>query len=301
MRVIPFVISTVVTAGLVFALNKKWGTVPPMGKFLSPQHGFWQNAEATDHDFSCDLKFADLKGKADVYFDERLVPHIFAENDEDLYFVQGYVTAKFRLFQMDLQTKAAEGRASEIAGINAVNYDKEQRRLGMRFAAETALKEMEKDPATFAFFSAYTKGVNAYINSLKESELPLEYKLLDFVPEEWTNLRTALLLKMMAKMLSSGTEKDLAYTTAKTIFSQKEFNTIYPQVPDSLVPIVPKGTLFDPPAIIPVKPASADSLYFGNKDTVTAREISRPDKNNGSNNWVVAGSKTQSWFSYSFQ
>ena len=294
MRLIPFVISTVVTAGLVFALNRKWGSIPPMGKFLSPQHGFWQNAEATDHDFAADLKFPDLKGKAEVYFDERLVPHIFAENEEDLYFVQGFIHAKLRLFQMDLQTKAAEGRASEIAGLKAVNYDKEQRRLGMKFAAENALKEMQNDPASWVIFSAYTNGVNAYIHSLNESEMPLEYKLLDFKPEEWTNLRTALLLKMMAKMLSSGTENDLAATNAKAIFTQQEFNIIYPQSPDSLMPIIPKGTLFDPPGIIPVKPSSADSLYFGNKQKVAATEISKPDKNNGSNNWVVAGSKTQS-------
>jgi penicillin amidase len=294
MRILPFIISTIITAGLVVALNKKWGSVPPMGKFLSPQHGFWQNAEATDHDFSADLKFPDLKGKAEVYFDERLVPHIFAENEEDLYFVQGYIHAKFRLFQMDLQTRAAEGRASEIAGAKAIKYDKEQRRLGMRFAAENALKEMQKDPASWAIFSAYTKGVNAYIHSLKESEVPLEYKLLDFKPEEWTNLRTSLLLKMMAKLLSSGTEDDLAATNAKTIFTQQEFNLIYPQSPDSLMPIIPKGTLFDAPSIVPVRPSSADSLYFGNKQTVAATEISKPNKNNGSNNWVVAGSKTQS-------
>ena len=60
--------------------------------------------------------FPELKGKAEVYFDERLVPHVFAENDEDLYFIVGYLHAKFRLFQMDLSTRAAEGRASEVAG-----------------------------------------------------------------------------------------------------------------------------------------------------------------------------------------
>lgn len=294
MRIFPFIISAVITTGLVIALNKKWGSVPPMGKFLSPQHGFWQNAEAADHDFNADMKFPDLKGAVEVYFDERLVPHIFADNDEDLYFVQGFIHAKFRLFQMDLQTKAAEGRASEIAGSKAVNYDKEQRRLGMKFAAENALKEMEKDAVAWRVFSAYTKGVNAYIHSLSESEIPLEYKLLDFEPEEWTNLRTALLLKMMAKMLSSGTESDLGATNAKTIFTQEQLNMIYPEVADSLVPIIPKGTLFDPPGIVPLEPLSADSLYFKNKQTVAATEISKPDKDNGSNNWVVSGSKTQS-------
>jgi penicillin amidase len=208
MRIIPFVVSAVITTGLVFALNKKWGKAPPIGKFLSPQHGFWQNAEPADYDYSADLKFPDLKGNANVYFDERLIPHIFADNDEDLYFLQGYIHAKFRLFQMDLQTKAAEGRVSEFAGAKGINYDKEQRRLGMKFAAENALKEMEKDPFSLSLFSAYTKGVNAYIHSLKESEIPLEYKLLDFKPEEWTNIRTALLLKMMAQILSSGTQRD---------------------------------------------------------------------------------------------
>src|SRR5690606_37908433 len=97
--------------------------------------------------------------------------------DADLYFIQGYLHAKFRLFQMDLQTKAAEGRASEIAGPKAINYDKEQRRLGMKFAAENALKEMEKDPLSKELFDAYTSGVNSYINSLTDASIPVEYKI----------------------------------------------------------------------------------------------------------------------------
>src|SRR6185436_3469990 len=195
MRIVPFVVSAVITTALVFALNKQWGKIPPMGKFLSPQHGFWQNAEPANQDFDADLKFPGLKGNAEVYFDERLVPHVFAENDEDLYFIQGYLHARFRLFQMDLQTKAAAGRASEIAGKKAINYDKEQRRLGMVFAAENALKFVESDPVAKPMFDAYTYGINAYINTLKESSLPIEYKLLNIQPEKWTNLRTCLLLK----------------------------------------------------------------------------------------------------------
>ncbi|MCB0740952.1 MAG: penicillin acylase family protein, partial [Chitinophagaceae bacterium] len=161
MRVTPFIISAVITSALIYGLNKQWGTVPPMGKFLHPQYGFWQNAEPAAESFNEELHFSNLKGKAEVYFDDRLVPHVFAENDEDLYFIQGYLHAKFRLFQMDLQTKAAEGRASEIAGPKAIDYDKEQRRLGMRFAAENAMKEIEKDPFSLQLYTAYTNGVNA--------------------------------------------------------------------------------------------------------------------------------------------
>lgn len=295
MRIVPFIISAVATAGIVYVLNRPLGSLPmAVGKFISPQYGFWQNAEPVSKGFDEDLSFPGLKGKAEVYIDERLVPHVFAENDEDLYFIQGYLHAKFRLFQMDLQTRAAAGRASEFAGAKAINFDKEQRRLGMVFAAENALKEIEKDPVSKSAFDAYTNGINAYIGSLKEADIPVEYKLMNVKPEKWSNLRSALLLKMMAKMLSSGTEHDLAYTNAKAVFMPEQLDKLYPQVHDSLLPIVPKGTVFEKPSIVPVKPVTADSLYFGKKDTVSAKEISRPNENNGSNNWVVSGSKTQS-------
>src|SRR5688500_262770 len=112
MRLIPAILSAAITGGLVYVLNRPIGPLPMhAGEFLSPQHGFWQNAGSFNENYDAHLDFPDLKGKATVYFDERLVPHVFAENEEDLYFVQGYLHAKFRLFQMDLQTKAAAGRA----------------------------------------------------------------------------------------------------------------------------------------------------------------------------------------------
>ena len=65
MRVVPFILSTVATIGLIYCLNRKWGAIPPMGKFLSPQEGFWQNAEPSDRDFNETLSFPQLKGKAE--------------------------------------------------------------------------------------------------------------------------------------------------------------------------------------------------------------------------------------------
>jgi penicillin G amidase len=295
MRIAPFIVSAVGTVVLVFALNKKWGAIPPMGKFLSPQHGFWQNAEPADADFDANLKFPGLKGKAEVYFDDRLVPRVFADNDEDLYFVQGYLHAKFRLFQMDLQTMYAAGRLSEIVGNNPaiIKVDKETRRSGMVYGAENALKEFEADPVSKAVCDAYTAGVNAYIESLTEAQLPVEYKLLDYKPEKWNNLKIALFLKQMSRTLA-GSVNDLELTNEKSFIPFSEFKILYPEVPDSLVPIIPKGTKFDPPGIVPVKPASADSLYFGKTDTMNVAEIIKQDPDNGSDNWSVAGSKTKS-------
>ena len=72
----------------------------------------------------------------------------------------------------------------------------------MVYAAENTLKAMEADKDTKIYFDAYSKGINAYIHTLTQSQLPVEYKLLDYEPESWSNLKTALFLKMMSKDLA---------------------------------------------------------------------------------------------------
>jgi penicillin G amidase len=292
MKIIPLIISALVTAVLVVVLNSSFVLPVPLGKLLSPQNGLWQNAEPVDHDYSAALSFPQLKGKVSVYFDERLVPHVFAEQDNDAYFVQGYLHAKFRLWQMEFQTHAAAGRLSEIVGNKAIPYDRDKRRLGMVFAAERALQEVEKDPETLAECDNYTAGVNSYIESLDESSLPFEYKLLGYYPEKWTNLKTALFLKAMSLDLA-GYENDFESTNAKSVFSSADFDKIYPVIMDSLDPIVPKGTIFPKPGIQVKIPASADSLYFDKKDSTTIDE-QKPNPDNGSNNWAVSGAKSAS-------
>lgn len=295
MRIVPFIISTIVTVALIIALNNKLGPAPPLGKFLSPQHGFWQNAEPVDYDFSQNLSFKNLKGKVNVYLDGRLVPHVFAENEDDVYFVQGYLHAKFRLWQMEFQTLAAAGRISEVLGNDKrfIHFDREQRRLGMTYAAENAVKAIESDPKSKHYFDAYSAGVNAYISSLTKSELPIEYKLLNYEPELWSNYKIALFLKQMSKTLA-GFERDIEFTNLQSVFNESQMRILFPQVPDSLMPIVPKGTAFAPPGVVPVKPATADSLYFNNDTALNVREVYKPDRINGSNNWAVSGQKTRS-------
>jgi len=128
MRILPFIISTVATAGLVVLFNTALPVgktkTPRLGYFLSPQQGFWQNAEASNTSFSGEVKLKGLKGKADVFIDERLVPHIYAQTDLDAYYVQGFIHAKFRLWQMDFQTYVAAGRLSEIVGSDKLDIDR---------------------------------------------------------------------------------------------------------------------------------------------------------------------------------
>src|SRR6218665_1357030 len=100
MKYVPFAVSLLVTAALVTVLNVQLpvagSKTPRLGYFLSPHVGFWQNAESANISFDTDKKLPGIKNVTDVYFDERLVPHVYADNDADAYFVQGYMHAKFR-------------------------------------------------------------------------------------------------------------------------------------------------------------------------------------------------------------
>src|SRR5688572_26120108 len=161
MRIIPFLVTVVVTIGLIITLSMPIGSIPPLGRFLSPQTGFWQNAEPVNTHADLNLYLPQLKDKVQVYVDDRMVPHVFAQNDEDLYLVQGYLHAKFRLWQMEFQTHAAAGRLSEILGSGPndayLNYDRNMRRVGMQYGARRSLDSMENEPATKSMIDAYTE------------------------------------------------------------------------------------------------------------------------------------------------
>ncbi|MBS1565903.1 MAG: penicillin acylase family protein, partial [Bacteroidetes bacterium] len=271
----------------------------PLGQLLSPQQGIWQNAEPTDMNYSEELSLPGLKGKTDIYFDARMVPHVFAENEEDAWFAEGYIHARFRLWQMEFETLAASGRLSEVLGprigaTSLVDRDRYYRRLGMGYAAEKSLALMESDPGTKAMCDAYTAGVNAYISNLSEGQLPLEYKLIGYKPEPWTNLKTALFIKNMAYDLA-GRESDFEMTAARNVFSKIDFDLLNPLRQDSLDPIIPHDSVVTP-RIKTVVPASADSLYFtySHDSTILPAEPTRPDPANGSNNWAVSGKTTKS-------
>jgi penicillin amidase len=296
MRIVPFVVATVVTIALIFALDKRWGPVPALGRFLSPQTGFWQAAEADGEGINDDFSFANLTGNVDVYLDERLVPHVFAEQEEDAYFVQGFLHAKHRLWQMDFQSRYASGRLSEVLSDHRlVNVDRLQRRMGMVFAAENMLAEMEKDPTTKAMLDAYTAGVNSYINTVTEATLPFEYKLLGYKPEAWNNLKIALFVKLMSADLAGlSYARDLQFTNMRSVFSRQEMDLLFPQVSDSSQPIIPRGTPFTAIAAIPPTPATADSMYYGNDTSISPLQLPKPVDVKGSNNWAVSGTKTAS-------
>ncbi len=293
MQYLKLFVAAALTLALVIVLNTKIGPLPPLAKFLNPFTGFWQNAESDKQLKDADYQLAGLKEEVKVYFDDRLVPHVFAANDEDLYYMQGYITARYRLWQMEVQTLNAAGRVSEVVGEKALESDKLNRRIGMGFGAEKAQELIEKDEASAKLVKAYCNGVNAYISSLSPKDYPLEYKLLDYAPEEWKPVKVALLLKNMANMLSVF-EYDIENHNFIAKYGMEEFRKLYPDFVEDEDPIVPKDTKWD------FKPESSNSKseftssVIRHPSSVISSVIQKPDEIEGSNNWAVAGSKTKS-------
>src|SRR5688572_11140916 len=120
MRIIRLLASLFFTIGLIIVLDNRWiimgSPVPPLGKFLCPFDGFWANLEPDEISEAEPLTHSGVKDSISIVFDSLAIPHIFASNDMDLYFAQGYVTARDRLWQMEFMTHAAAGRVSEITG-----------------------------------------------------------------------------------------------------------------------------------------------------------------------------------------
>jgi penicillin amidase len=278
-----------------------YSQLPALGSFLSPYHGFWQNTASGRLPENWHLPQAGLQDSVHVRFDDRWVPHIFAQNEHDLYYAQGYITARMRLWQMETQVRKAGGRLAEVAGPAAVESDRFFRRMGMRWAAERAVAYMEQDSATKRAMQAYTSGINAYIESLGPSEYPIEYKLLDYAPERWSFIKSAFLLKLMAWDLTvPDLETDL--DRAVKTFGKKTVEELFPNRQPFQEPVIPTSKDWEfepdkrpeaPPDFASGGPAQAtDAQDY----TLNKRLQQRPSPLNGSNNWAIAGEKSRTGY-----
>lgn len=275
---------------LGYSLNTKFGDLPPLLKFLNPFTGFWQNAERMSPSKNKKIVLKNAKDKIEIAFDDRMIPHVFAQNDHDLYYAQGYVTAMHRLWQMDFQTRFAAGRISEVVGEKAIEVDKYQRRMGMVYGAENSLEGMMADPHAKEMLLAYTQGINDYIKSLNRCNLPVEYKLLDFKPEQWTPIKCALLLKQMSAVLAMGSD-EFYMTNILKKYGPAITKDLFPDYPFKEDPIIPVGTKWDfTPLPIPATPKSFTDMMSTNIAT------KQKEEGIGSNNWAVSGVKTASGF-----
>jgi penicillin amidase len=240
------------------------------------------------------MSLAGLKTPASVSRDSRSISYISASSDADAYFVQGYITASDRLFQMDLMRRVARGETAEIFGAAALEEDKRWRRFGFGGIAEQNLQYLS--PQLRSALESYAAGVNAYIATLDAKTIPVEFRILQYRPAEWKPADTIVIGKILADALSSTWNQDLIRASLQILSPEKLADVTNQVTPDDVV-------LFgsDRPRSAAVSPASGSpslsiSALADAQEAERANSLSRigfyAEELAASNNWVVSGKRT---------
>ncbi|MEN3040784.1 MAG: penicillin acylase family protein [Bacteroidia bacterium] len=288
MRWIRIVIWISAAILIEIGLGNRWGTIPPLGKFFSPVEGFWRNAEPKDFLPPTEIYIPTLQAPVHVIWDRRWIPHIYAQNEADLYRVQGYLQAYLRLWQMEIQSDAAAGRLSRILGELGIPHDRAMRRLGLPYAAERALQAIQGDSLMRAVIEAFTEGVNAYISQLKPRDYPFEYKLFDYAPEPWSILRSMYLIKYMAYDLSVRSS-DKYLTRLLPLLGKGAIDTLYPNLAPFGHTTILTGAKVPEREVPPQPPVYYSSAYV---EDSARQSMEGSSVWLGSNNWALSGQKT---------
>jgi len=271
---------------IVIALSGKWGPLPRLGSFFSPESG-WTNQNKTENRKRPKVLKDQLKGKATIHFDSLGVPYIFADVEQDVYLLQGYITARDRLFQMEAASRLTAGRLAEWMGTRMVENDRYFRRLGLSEAAKRATDLALSDPETKLALESYAEGVNLFISNLDKKDYPLEYKLLDVEPELWTPEKTILILKNITYILT-GYFDDYQKTNARNVLGIDFIREILFKDFSEINPIISKSYK----GANPIKaPFDLETYYRAKGDLNKDFDSSNPE--NGSNNWALHASKTK--------
>ncbi|MEI2270914.1 penicillin acylase family protein [Sphingobacterium sp. ML3W] len=290
-KIFSLVFSTFLLFLVVIGFSSRLFFIPPLGSLLNPFSGIVQSGKPDFIDNKIKVFKVAIQDEVNIYYDNRLVPHIYAKNTNDLFFTQGYVSAFLRLWQMDVSSRFSAGKMSEIfSGSNYLEFDRKRRREGILQSAQESLHLIEKDAETIQALTSYTNGVNAYINNLSYADLPLEYKIYDIPVEPWSNLKSVLILKGLSSTLTDY-EEDLVMSKMILSLGDKNFNRLYPESVGNLTPIIGDATSEKNMQIQVKKPDYLDYSFFEKKSQIHPRSY---NPNLGSNAWAISGEKSES-------
>lgn len=228
------------------------------------------------------LKLAGLQAPVEIVRDEMGTPHIYASNVHDLFMAEGFVHAQDRFWQMEFWRRIGAGRLSEILGKSALDTDRFIRTVGWRRDAEKDWDVLS--PEAKAAMQAYAEGVNAYLKSHKGS-YGLEFTILkltgvDFKPDPWTPLDSLTWGKVMAWDLGGNMEMELERARLATTVDKARRKAASPAYP------------LDHPTIVSIGLPEDVHAHNDLLSVVEGIPSVFGGSGLGSNNWVIAGSRT---------
>ncbi|MGF7115739.1 penicillin amidase [Pseudomonas laurylsulfatiphila] len=223
-----------------------------------------------------------LQGSVTVRYDERGVPHIRADNETDLYRALGYVHAQDRLFQMEVLRRLARGELAEVLGPKLLDTDKLMRSLRIRERAETYFANLDKQSPSFIAMQAYLDGINQYQDSHAK---PVEFDVLGIPKRPFTAQDTISIAGYMAYSFAAAFRTEPLLT-----FVRDQLGPDYLSVFD--LDWQPKGVLNGTaPSLASADWKDLNALARLSEQALADNGLPQFE---GSNAWVVAGSRTQS-------
>ena len=298
------VIAGIVLAATGFIGARGAGPVPSLGPLLDPANGLWNSVQSAELPTDATIAIPGLSADTRVVYDDRDVPHIFAPTTTDAYRALGYVVARDRLFQMEMQARAGAGTLTEIAGKTTLALDEQTRDLGMQRAAEQRVKGFDSTSQYGVQLAAYTAGVNSYIDALKPRDYPIEYKLLNRKPGHWSAERTFNLMMRMGWTLASS-DDELTRLRVSAVVGKAAADALFRTHSSIVDPIQPNAfatARFDsvtfPAPGAPDTAALAILHTVGDRGMATLATLTSPRGSDavGSNNWAVAPKRSASGF-----
>ncbi|HEY0449146.1 penicillin acylase family protein [Actinophytocola sp.] len=297
--------------------------LPALGSVLNPGDGVWRLSADAGGANPEDITLPDLTKPVTISFEDNGLAHVDARTDLDLFRSIGYLHARFRLFQMDLTRRQANGELAEVIGPDALESDRFERDLGLRRAAERDWNAMPGDDPARAVLTAYSSGINTAIRQLGDDDrLPTQFTMLDYAPREWTPVDTLAVQRLVGQKISYDSQGVLM-SYAEQALGNKVFKAWFPDVPANVQHPYDKGPFTKKP--LEALPVTADpgpvDQSKGGSDTVGAPAAPAPADSSAvalsaglkpleerldrlpegavnamghSNSWVVAGSRTES-------
>ncbi|HWA15613.1 MAG TPA: penicillin acylase family protein, partial [Gemmatimonadales bacterium] len=300
-------LSGAVLFGLVLLNLHPIGSLPAPGPLLDPVRGIWSTTRSAELPESASGTIAGLREAVEVHYDRRGVAHIFASNEADAVRSLGYVVARDRLFQMEVQARAGAGSLAELVGAAALPLDREIRQLGMPDGARRNLARL--DPHERELLEAFSAGVNAWIDAHAARDVPLEYHLLGRRPRRWTPLHSLDIISRMGYVLALS---DLERTVeqARSLLGPTVGDALYPRNSPIQVPVQPNGEgaprfstqlIPPPPEVAAARPGGSAGRQLAGNDSVVlplgSFAVEPPSRRAadalGSNNWAVAPKRTE--------
>ncbi|TFV93288.1 penicillin acylase family protein [Algoriphagus kandeliae] len=262
------------------------------------------------------IQIPGLQEEVEVIRDENGINHIFAQNEQDLFFTQGYLAARDRLFQFELWRRQATGTLSEILGERELERDRGVRLFKFRGDKETELRHYH--PRGVEIVDAFVEGINTYIAEVRENPelLPIEFKMLDMLPEYWTwevviSRHQGLLENVVDELNISRVVSQIGPQKAKELYyfhPNEPILDLDPNIPEELLM---KDILAPYQAFrrrVEFRPEDIEESYRINqaefeKSTALLEEsiqytLESDAFAQGSNNWVISGEKTASGFPF---